>query len=324
MSDIPIAAAERLPAPDTIVRGHIRWGYATVLVGMHLLALLAFVPWLFSWTGLIVMVVGVHVFGQAINLCYHRVLTHKSCKLPRWLEHRFVDMALCCLEETPAKWVAIHRYHHKHSDHQDDPHSPLVHFIWSHFAWMVVHNTRLDDLRLYASHAPDVLRDRYYMNLEKRPSIKRNVILIHALVFVLAGAAIGAITQQTAIGAAQMAASMLVWGVVVRIVAVWHITWSVNSLTHLFGYSNHDTDDHSRNNWLVAIFTVGEGWHNNHHADPRSASNQHRWWEIDITYYQIKLLERLGLATDVVRPKHLRHAEREGPAAPANAEVNAD
>ena len=85
---------------------------------------------------------------------------------------------------------------------------------------------------------------------------------------------------------------------------------SVNSLTHLFGYSNYDIDDHSRNNWLVALLTVGEGWHNNHHYDPASASNQHRWWELDLTYYEIKLLEKLGLATDVMPPKFRRRERR--------------
>ena len=108
----------------------------------------------------------------------------------------------------------------------------------------------------------------------------------------------------------QFGASLLVWGVFLRTVVVWHITWSVNSLTHLFGYSNYETDDCSRNNWFVALLTVGEGWHNNHHHDPVSASNQHRWWEIDVTYYQIKLLERLGLAWDVVPPKHVRDRRR--------------
>jgi stearoyl-CoA desaturase (delta-9 desaturase) len=98
----------------------------------------------------------------------------------------------------------------------------------------------------------------------------------------------------------------VVWGVFVRVVAVWHITWSVNSLSHLFGYRNYETDEDSRNNWFVALLTVGEGWHNNHHEDPSSASVQHRWWEVDISYYEIKLLERLGLASDVISPRHLR------------------
>ena len=112
-------------------------------------------------------------------------------------------------------------------------------------------------------------------------------------------------------GGLQFGTSLLVWGALVRTVVVWHITWSVNSLSHLFGYKNHDTDDHSTNNWLVALLTVGEGWHNNHHHDPASASNQHRWWEFDITYYEIKLLEKLGLASKVIPPRHIRRKRSE-------------
>jgi stearoyl-CoA desaturase (delta-9 desaturase) len=94
--------------------------------------------------------------------------------------------------------------------------------------------------------------------------------------------------------------------VFVRIVAVWHITWSVNSLAHLFGYRNYDTGEGSRNNWFVALITVGEGWHNNHHEEPSAASVQHRWWEIDISYYEIRLLKALGLAWDIVKPRRAR------------------
>jgi fatty-acid desaturase len=98
----------------------------------------------------------------------------------------------------------------------------------------------------------------------------------------------------------------VVWGVFVRIVAVWHITWSVNSLAHLFGYRNYETGEGSRNNWFVALLTVGEGWHNNHHEEPSAASVQHRWWEIDVSYYEIRLLEALGLAWNVVEPRRGR------------------
>jgi stearoyl-CoA desaturase (delta-9 desaturase) len=94
-------------------------------------------------------------------------------------------------------------------------------------------------------------------------------------------------------------------------VAVWHITWSVNSLAHVWGYRNYETSERSRNNWLVALLANGEGWHNNHHVDPTSASNWHRWWEIDVTYVVIKGLERLGLASDV-NPPRARHAHRPG------------
>ena len=91
------------------------------------------------------------------------------------------------------------------------------------------------------------------------------------------------------------------WGVFVRTVAVWHITWSVNSLAHLWGYRNYETDDDSRNNWFVAVLTSGEGWHNNHHATPRVAQYGHRWWEFDLIFGFVRLLEKLGLARNVVR-----------------------
>jgi len=299
---------QRLPMPDTIVRGKIVWPYAITITSIHLFAFAACIPWLFSWTGLITMVLGVHVFGQGINLCYHRLLTHRSAKVPKWLEHTFVVFAICCLQDAPGKWVATHRFHHQHSDEQQDPHSPLVMFLWSHFGWLMVRNTATSNITMYRKFAGDVLQDPFYMALEKRP-IWVWIYLAHAALFFAVGLAIGWAIGGAMVGL-QFGLSLLVWGVIVRTVAVWHITWSVNSLTHLFGYSNYATGDHSRNNWLVAILTVGEGWHNNHHHDPASASNQHRWWELDITYLQILLLEKLGLAKDVIRPRHVRHAKR--------------
>jgi fatty-acid desaturase len=94
-----------------------------------------------------------------------------------------------------------------------------------------------------------------------------------------------------------------VWGVFVRTVLVWHVTWSVNSLSHIFGYRSHETDDNSRNNWLVALLAHGEGWHNNHHAQQQAAAHGHRWWEVDLTWWVVRGLERVGLVWDVVRPK---------------------
>lgn len=301
---------DRLPLPDMVVPGRILWAYAIPIALLHALALLAFVPWFFSWTGVIVMLLGVHVFGQGITLCYHRLLTHRSFQVPRWLEHFFVIIALCCMEDTPAKWVATHRYHHNHSDEQPDPHSPLVTFLWGHIGWLIIQNPGVRSISVYQKYAPDILRDPFYMKLEKNPWLPGWIYLAHAALFFLAGLAIGWWQDGTAMAGVQFGASLLVWGVIVRTVVVWHITWSVNSITHLFGYRNYETGENSRNNWLVALLTVGEGWHNNHHEDPASASVQHRWWEIDITYYEIKLLEKLGLAWNVIPPKFKRRAMR--------------
>ncbi len=304
----PPSAAAHLPMPDTIVRGKVLWQYAIPIAALHLLALLAFVPWLFTWTGLIVMIVGVHVFGQSINICYHRLLAHRSAQVPKWLERLYVILALCCMQDTPGRWVATHRFHHNHSDEPADPHSPLVTFLWGHVGWLIIHNAGTHNIGTYRKYAPDILADPFYLYLEK----SRTWVWIyvgHALLYFATGLAIGGATGGLMAGL-QFGSSLLVWGVIVRTVVVWHITWSVNSLTHLFGYSSYETGDHSRNNWLVGLLALGEGWHNNHHYDPASASNQRRWWEIDVTYYEIKLLELLGLARNVIPPKHRRHAAR--------------
>lgn len=287
----------------------ILWNYAVPIAAMHLLGLLALVPWLFSWTGVIAVLVGVHVFGGfGINLCYHRLLAHRSLRVPAWLEHTFAVLAMCCLEDTPARWVATHRFHHQTSDEQDDPHSPLVSFLWSHLGWLLVVNSGTHDVGAYERHARDVLKDRFYMFLAKRPLLGVYLYMAHAAVLFAAACGIGWAIEGTADAALRFGLSFLVWGVIVRTLLVWHITWSVNSLTHLFGYRSYATGENSRNNWFVALMTLGEGWHNNHHVDPTSASVQHRWWEFDITYYTIWWLKRLGLAKDVVPANRKRRA----------------
>ncbi len=315
MTNRPVnrAAEQKLPMPAATAPAKVYWIYAAPLLLIHALALLAAIPWLFSWSGVIAMVIGVFVFGQSINLCYHRVLAHKSAKLPKWLEHFFVVIALCCMEDTPARWVSTHRRHHNDSDQPTDPHSPLVTFLWGHCGWLMLLNRDTNDLDTYKKFAPDILRDPFYLKLAKS-FMWVWLYVLHAALYFIAGLCIGWIGSGAAETGVQFGLSLLIWGVFVRTVAVWHITWSVNSLTHLFGYRNYATSDQSRNNWIVALFAVGEGWHNNHHHDPASASNQHRWWEIDITYYNIRLLQILGLAKDVIQPKHRRRAARQAQA----------
>jgi stearoyl-CoA desaturase (delta-9 desaturase) len=108
----------------------------------------------------------------------------------------------------------------------------------------------------------------------------------------------------------RLGASWILWGGLIRTVIVWHMTWCVNSLSHMFGYRNYENGENSRNNWFVSLIAAGEGWHNNHHHDPCRASVQHRWWEIDITYYAILLLSAMGLAWNIVLPRHVRQARR--------------
>ncbi|MCE9534203.1 MAG: fatty acid desaturase [Planctomycetes bacterium] len=275
----------------------------TGIVGFHLLALLACIPWLFSWTGVVLAVAGIYVFGTlGVNIGFHRLMTHRGFACPRWLEHSLSVLGSCCWQGTPMNWVAIHRMHHQHSDDPEDPHSPNTSFFWSHMGWFLIFDPNIWSINTYDRYARDLLRDRFYKKLE-RPRFWRLVHLIQWAVYLVAGAIVGAIATETLEGTAQMAMSFLVWGVFVRTVLVWHITWSVNSVTHIWGYRNFKTKDNSRNNLLVGLISNGEGWHNNHHAQPRSAAHGMRWWELDVSYTTIRIWEKLGLVWDVVKPR---------------------
>jgi len=295
----PARGALARPASTHPLR--VYWQYAINIVIVHLLALLVFVPYFFSWTGVVLCLAGLYVFGTlGINLGMHRLLTHRSMVLPLWLEYVIATLAVCCLQDSPARWVAIHRLHHQHSDDEPDPHSPRVSLLWGHVGWVVFKNASHDRTFHYEHYCRDILRDPYYMWLERKLRWFW-VYLAHAVLFYLVGLAVGwAMTGQLA-GGVQFGSSLLIWGVFLRTVLVWHITWTVNSLGHVFGYQNYDTGDSSRNNILFALISNGDGWHNNHHAYQRCAAHGHKWWEFDVTYATICLLERVGLASGVVR-----------------------
>jgi fatty-acid desaturase len=288
--------------PAAVDRRRVVWSYAVTVGLYHLISALAVLPWLFSWTGIVLAVLGLYVFGSlGINLCYHRLLTHRGLVCPKWLEHGFAMLAVCCMQDTPARWVAVHRRHHEHADRQDDPHSPLVNFLWGHVGWMLVDNQDLMRLGIYERYAKDILRDPFYRRME-RTLLYPAVLFGSWAVFFLGGFVASLLDGGSVPAALQFGASLLVWGVFVRTVVVWHITWSVNSAAHLWGYRSYETGEESRNNWFVALISNGEGWHNNHHADPRSAAHGHRWWEIDVVFWTVRLLEMMGLARKVCRP----------------------
>ena len=299
--DDPLAWPE-----STLKPVRIRWRYAVGIPLIHGLACLALVPWLFSWTGVVFCVLGLYLFGTlGINLCYHRLLTHKGMVAPKWLEHALAVLGVCTLQDTPACWVAMHRMHHKYSDTRTDPHSPLVHFLWGHCGWLMIVNRDFRNVNYYERFVRDLLRDPFYLRLE-RNSFWTTVYALHAILFFLAGLVIGWVastSNQAALDGLQFGLSLLVWGVFMRTAITWHITWSVNSVAHIWGYQNYDTGENSRNNLLVGLWSNGEGWHNNHHADQRAAAHGHRWWELDITWQTIRLLECLGLVQNVVRPR---------------------
>ncbi len=259
---------------------------------------------------MLVSALSVHVFGTGVTVGYHRLLTHRSFKTPKWLEHGFAILGICCFQDTPARWVAVHRMHHAHSDDRPDPHSPRVSMFWSHIGWLLYVNRQTHSVASLEKFAKDLLRDPFYLKLELSPWRQFMFSGGQIVLYFLAGALFALLSASGWAAAVQQGVSWVVWGVFLRVVIVWHITWSVNSLTHLFGYRNYETGEDSRNNWLVALLSFGEGWHNNHHQDPSAASLQHRWWEFDICYYEILFLKWCGLAADVVPGRSQRHAER--------------
>lgn len=293
---------EKLNSPLGTKPSRIAWIDTTGLATIHLLALLAFIPWFFSWTGLVIAVLGLYVFGTlGISLCFHRLLTHRGFACPKPLEHAFAVLGVCCLQDTPARWVAIHRRHHEHADRQADPHSPLVDFLWAHIGWLVMKNRDLTRLGLCTRYAKDILRDPFYARLERK-GYWASIVIGSWLAFFLIGSAIALLLGEGLMAAIQLGFSVLIWGVFVRTVLVWHTTWLVNSVTHVWGYRNYATNESSRNNFIVGFLSNGEGWHNNHHADPRSARHGHLRWEIDVTWLTIRSLAFLGLATRLIGP----------------------
>lgn len=194
-------------------------------------------PWFFSWTGAALAVLSFYVFGAAgISLGYHRLLTHRGFSCPLWVEHVLATLGVCCVQDTPARWVAVHRKHHHVSDQAADPHSPSVNFFWGHMGWLFVVNRESNPLGIFDRYARDVLRDPFYAAMERGYSYLW-INLLSWLLFFCGGLLAGLVAREGVGTAAQFGASLLVWGVFVRTVLHLHATWSVNSVTHRWGVS---------------------------------------------------------------------------------------
>lgn len=277
----PAIASEAGP---TRKAGHqIYWTPAIAIVLIHLGALAAFLPVFFSWKAVLTAVVLQAVCGLGITLGYHRLLTHRSFKVPRPLEYLLAWIGSWSWQGGPIQWVATHRLHHQHSDEDTDPHSPRHGFFWAHTLWCMTYDPTFDDYDRYSQYAQDLARDPVHVFLERTTPLWQFVLA--GLLWLWGGW------------------PCVFWGVFVRLVYVYHITWLINSATHTWGSRDFETTDNSRNLWWVAFLSYGEGWHNNHHAYPRSARHGLTARQFDATWLVIRFLAALGLATDIRLPE---------------------
>ena len=285
-------AVKRTVLADTLhPQRPFSWVTAIFFAVFHGLALLA--PWYFSWRALGVTILLHWLFGS-IGIClgYHRLLSHRSLQLSKGLEYAIAFIGALALQGGPIFWVAGHRLHHAHTeDINDDPYSAKRGFWWSHMLWMLYPTPDFFDYERYKAYAPDLASDPVYRWLDRYFLLLQLPLAL--LLYALGGW------------------PLIIYGVFLRAVLLWHSTWFINSVTHMWGYRTFDSNDNSRNLWWAAILTYGEGWHNNHHTYPHVARAGWQWWEIDMTWWAIWSLKTLGLARKVVPiPGHLVSASK--------------
>lgn len=221
----------------------------------------------------------------AITGFYHRYFAHRTFRTSRALQFIFACIGASSVQRGPLWWAAHHRNHHINADTVADPHSPQVHgFVWSHIGWFLTSNGFRTDWK----RIPDLARYPELRWLD-RFDVLMPVILASGLY--ATGALIRHLAPQSGVSGSQL----LVWGFFISTVVLFHATVTINSLAHGFGSRRFETRDDSRNNVWLALLTFGEGWHNNHHFCPGSVRQGFRWWEVDLTYYGLRLLEVLGL-----------------------------
>lgn len=262
---------------------------------LHVGALAA--PFCFTWSGLTAAVFLFYLTGCiGITLGFHRLLTHSGFRTYKPVKWFLAFIGGLAGEGSALDWVSVHRKHHAHSDHEDDPHSPLDGGLWAHLIWLFPSHTSAEQMEMHNRWAPDLRKDKVLWFLH------RTFILWHLLLglSLMVGGLIAGTLYGTIYDGLFLGTSLVVWGMFLRLTVLLHVTWFVNSATHMWGYRNYETTDKSTNLWWVGLLAFGEGWHNNHHAYPRMAKHGHKWWEFDLTWNVVKLMKKTGLAWDVV------------------------
>lgn len=279
----------------------IEWLRVLPFVLMHIACLgVLWVGW--SWFAVSVALALYVLRMVAITGFYHRYFSHKAFRTSRTMQFVFALIGASAVQRGPLWWASQHRHHHIHADNEQDAHSPLRHgFFWSHVGW-------------FLARANFATRISMVPDLAKYPELRFidrfDALVPMLLAFSLYGA--GELIAYFAPTLGTNGLQLVVWGFVISTVVLYHATFTVNSLAHSFGWRRYATRDSSRNNLWLALLTFGEGWHNNHHHYPGSARQGFYWWEIDFTYYCLKLLAALGLIWELrTVPAGMREARRE-------------
>jgi len=260
----------------------VNWGTAVFLIVAHLLTFVAL--FFFSWPALITALVLYWVGGSlGIGMGFHRLITHRGYRVPKFVEYFLVTCGTLALEGGPVQWVTTHRIHHAHTDRAGDPHTPRDGGWWAHVGWILKGAAQDHDQATLERYAPDLIKNRYYVWIDRFYYVP--LIILAVLLLVFGGW------------------SVMLWGIFLRVTLALHATWLVNSATHMWGRRRFETDEDSRNSWWVALLTFGEGWHNNHHAHPTSARHGLKWYEIDFNWWGIRVLQLLGLARGIKRAR---------------------
>lgn len=279
------------PLPEGAVQAapeKIDWARIIPFVAMHAVCLFAFVVGA-SPVAIATCVALYFLRMFAITGFYHRYFSHRTFKTSRLGQFIFGLLGASAVQRGPVWWAAHHRHHHAHSDREEDLHSPVQHgFVRSHMGWFLTNR----------GFAPDFKRVRDLMQFPELRWLDRFDILV-PIVLAVSLFFIGGALESHAPELHTTGWQMLVWGFFVSTVACYHGTYTINSLSHVFGRQRYRTGDSSRNNWLLALITLGEGWHNNHHHYPSSARQGFYWWEIDVTWYVLKVLSWIGVIWDL-------------------------
>ncbi|MEM8866954.1 MAG: acyl-CoA desaturase [Verrucomicrobiota bacterium] len=250
----------------------------------------------FSWAAVVALIITYVARVFALTAGFHRYFSHRSFKTSRVMQFVLAWVGTSSAQLGPMWWAANHRHHHQHSDKEEDIHSPVVKdAFWAHIGWVLC--------RSYGSIQFDRIKDlsRYR---ELRFIDRFHVLPVLSLILVLYLIGSGLNMAFPGLGTSGM--QMVMWGFFLSTVLVYHVTFCVNSVTHIIGKKRFNNDDESRNNFWVALLTFGEGWHNNHHRWPLSARQGMYWWELDLTYLGLRLMEKLGLVWDMkVYPKKI-------------------